>query len=158
MPPKLTGHALQLAGHGLVFLGLGVAAAAMFASGNHPAVPTWAFVAAGVGLGAPLMIAGGRIDSRGRGLVLGQSRELAAREYRQSTVLLALYLGFLWLLGSLCAVPVFFIAAGWVQPDGVFVKLWLAAWVLIFCAGRDWTSRPLWRAIERRARARWGPP
>jgi hypothetical protein len=158
MPPKPAGHALQLLGDALVFLGLGVVTAAVFVAGSYPAVPLWVFVSGAVALGAPLMVAGGRIDSRGRGLVLGMSPERAAGEYRVQAVLMALYLGFLWLLGSLAAAPVFVRATGLAYPSDTFVLTWLVGWVLVFCAGREWVTRPLWRAIERRGLARWRAP
>src|SRR5262245_52074412 len=101
MAPKLAGHTRQLAGYALVFLGLAVATGILFASGRYPAVPMWEFVLAAVVLGAPLMIAGGRLNARGRGQVLGVSRECAAEEYRQQNVVLAAYLGFLFAHGAL---------------------------------------------------------
>jgi hypothetical protein len=158
MAPKLAGHALQLLGYALVFLGLAAAAVLLFASGRYPAAPMWAFVSGAVVCGAPMMIAGGRINSVGRGLVLGMSPGRAARQYRVQTVLMALYLGFLWLLGGLAAAPVFVRATGLAYPSDTFFSVWLAAWVLIFCGGRPWVTRPLWRAIERRALARMGEP
>jgi hypothetical protein len=158
MPPRLAGHALQLLGHALVFLGLAAAAAALFAAGNHPTVPTWAFAAVGVAVGTPVMIAGGRINNRGRALVLGLTPARAAREYRLQVVLLALYIAFLWLHGAWVAAPLFVRGTGLADPADSFVSVWVVAWMLLFCAGRDWITRPVWGAIERRVLARRGQP
>ncbi len=106
MPPKLTGHLLQLLGHALVFLGLGFAFLAMVIATNYYSVPFWVFVLAAIAIGAPVMVAGGRINSVGRGLVLGISAEEATKEYRRGTVLLGVYLGVLRLprhTGDSCA-------------------------------------------------------
>lgn len=148
------GHALQLAGTGLVFLGLAVVVAALVVAGRYPTVPLGAFVAGALAAGAPLMIAGGRLNGRGRGLVLGRSPDEAAREYRDSTTLLAFYLLFLWTLGAIVAAPVFARATGLIHPTDTFTRVWITSWMLALCAARPWVTRPLWRAIERRVRAR----
>jgi hypothetical protein len=154
MRSKLAGHALQLLGYTLTFLGLGVAVVALFLAGNYPTVPLWVFLAAGVAVGAPLMIAGGRIDGRGRGRVLELSPEEAAREYTEKTLLTALHLGLGFLLTALVIAPVLLQATGWVHPSDVFTKVWIIGWMLALCACRDWITRPLWRSIEGRVIAR----
>jgi hypothetical protein len=157
MKSRLAGHALQLLGYTLTFLGLGVVAAALFLAGNHPSVPLWVFLAAGAAIGAPLMIAGGRIDSRGRGRVLNQTPEEAAAHYRQTTVLLALHLGMGFLLTAFVIAPLLLRATGWVHPSDDLTRIWIIGWLLALCATRDWTTRPLWRAIERRVLNCWFP-
>jgi hypothetical protein len=155
MKSRLAGHALQLLGYLLTFLGLGVVAAALFIAGNHPSVPLWVFLAAAVAIGAPLMIAGGRIDSRGRGRVLDQTPEEATAHYRQTTVLMALHLGMGFLLAAFVIAPLLLRATGWVHPSDAFTRMWIVGWLLTLCAGREWITRPVWRAIERRALERW---
>lgn len=158
MTSKLAGHGLQLLGHALVFLGLGVAAGALFVATSYPTVPLWAFVSGGTALGGPIMIVGGRINGRGRGIVIGMAPGDAAREYRVQTIVLALYLGFLWLHGAVVAAPLFVCWTGLVRPHDPFVLAWIVTSMLALCAGRDRISRPVWRAIERRAISRWGAP
>jgi hypothetical protein len=155
MRSKLAGHALQLLGYMLTFLGLGVSAAAFLLAGNYPTVPLWVFVTAAVVIGAPMMIAGGRIDGRGRGWVLGQSPERAAREYREKTVLMAFFLGFILAHSALVTAPLFARTAGLLNLSDAFIKVWLVGSLLILCAGRAWISRPLWQVIEARVRKRW---
>lgn len=155
MRSKLAGHALQLLGYTLTFLGLGVAAAALFLAGNYPTVPLWVFLATGVAIGAPLMIMGGRIDSRGRGRVLDQSPEEAAREYREKAVLMALHLALTGILTAFVIAPLIVRATGLAYPSDTFVKTWIIGWLLTLCASRDWVTRPLWRAIEGRVVNRW---
>jgi hypothetical protein len=149
MRSRWAGHGWQLLGHGLVFLGLAIVVAGLFVSGYFPGVPFWQFVVASMAIAVPLMLVGGRIDARGRGLVRNVEPATAAREYRQSVAVTAAYLGFLWILGLLAAAPVFGRAVGLEVSDAVFAA-WLAVWVLVFCGGRPWVTRPLWRAIERR--------
>jgi hypothetical protein len=149
MPPKLAGHVFQLAGYALVFLGLGVAAGAVLLAGSYPGVPLWAFVLVGAPLGVPLMIAGGRVNSIGRGRVLGMSPGEAAREYRLGTALLGVYLAVLLLQGAWVAAPVFLREAGHANPGDPLVLVWVTAWLFIFCAGRYWITHPLLRAAER---------
>lgn len=156
MRSKLAGFALQLAGYALVFLGLGVAAAAFLVAGNFPATPLWAFLAGAVVLGAPLMLAGGLLYRRGL-VRLGSPAEQVEAAHREEIVVFALFLGFLWLLGFLAAAPVFLWAIGLGKPNGAFVSAWFFGWVLVFGAARDWTTRPLWLAIEWRARVRLRP-
>jgi len=158
MPPKLAGHALQLLGYSLTFLGLAVVVVALFAAGSYPGVSLWVFVSGGIVVGAPLMIAGGRIDSRGRELVLGMSPEEAVREYRQGVVLLAVYLAVLLLQGFWVAAPMFLCVFGLAQPGDPFVSVWIVTWVLLFCAGREWITRPLMRAAARRIREQRSTP
>ena len=155
MQSKLAGHALQVLGYAFTFLGLGVAAAAFLMAGNYPTIPLWVFVTTAVGIGAPLMIAGGRIDGRGRGRVVGQSPERAAREYREKTMLMALYIVFILALAVLVIAPLFSRTTGSLNLSDAFVKVWLAGSLLILCAGRDWISRPLWRVIEGRVTKWW---
>jgi hypothetical protein len=155
MSSKLAGHGLQLSGHLLCFGGLAAAAAVIFVAGNHPSIPMWWFAAGAAALGAPLMIAGGRINLRGRRLVLNQSPEEAAGDHFESTTLLALFLAFLWLHGLWIAAPMFLRATGLGHPSDAFVSVWIVGWTLTLCAARDWISNPIWQAIERRARARW---
>ena len=150
MAPKLAGHVLQLVGYALVFLGLGVAAAAMFLAASFHGVPFWVFVLAAVAFGAPLMVAGGRANSVGRGLVLGMPPGDAAREYRRGTVLLAVYLAVLLLQGAWVAAPLALCGAGLVDPSDPFVLTWVTAWTFVFCAGRYWITRPVMRAAEQK--------
>ena len=158
MRSKLAGHAMELLGFALIFLGLGLATAVLFISGKHPEVPFWQFVVGALVVGVPTMIAGGRINSRGRGRVLGMSPESAAREYHEGNVLLAFYLGFVMLHGLFIAWPMFVCATGLLHPRDPFVRGWIVATMLILCAGRNWISRPLWLKIERRVRTRWKMP
>lgn len=151
---KLAGHGLQLAGYALTFLGLGVVVAALAVSGSYPTVPLWMFLLGAVAIAAPMMIAGGRINSRGRGLVLDQSPEQADREYREGNLLLFLYVVFLMLHGLVVAAPVFARATGLVYPSDTFIKVWIYSSMLTLCAGRYWITRPLWSAIARRVQAR----
>jgi Na+-driven multidrug efflux pump len=150
MRAKLRGHGLQFLGSSLVFLGLAVVIAALVIAGRHPAVPLWAFVAGGGAVAAPLMVAGGRINGRGRGRVLGQSSEQAAREYRTTTTLMALHLGLTFLLVAFITAPLFARALGLVNVGDAFVKAWVIGWMLTLCASREWVTRPVWRAVERR--------
>lgn len=150
MRSKLVGHAQQLLGYGLSFLGLGVAGAAFLVAGFFPAVPLWVFVAVGVAVGAPLMVVGGRVNSRGRGRVLGQTPEAAAREHREGTVAMAAFLGFLLALSFVAVLPVFAWAVGLGRPNGAFVAGWYVAWILVFGAARHWVTLPMWRWVERR--------
>lgn len=154
MRSRLAGHARQLLGYALVFLGLAVVTAALFVAGNHPTIPLWVFVAGSTAIGAPLMIAGSRINARGRGLVLNQSPEQAAAQYRQTTALLALHLGMGLLLTAFVIAPLLLRATGWVHPGDVFTRVWITAWLFALCATRDWTTRPLWREIEKQVIAR----
>ena len=149
MRSTLTGHALQLLGHVLVFGGLGVAAVSMFHAATYYAVPFWAFLAISVCVGAPVMIAGGRINSRGRGLVLVQSPAEAASHYRKSTTVLGVYLVFLTAISSLAVLPLLIRSTGLGDPSREFFLGWMIVWVLVFCGGRPWVTRPLWRKIER---------
>lgn len=154
MAPRFAGHALQLLGYSLSFLGLAAVVLALLAAGRFPGVSLGVFVAGGVVVGAPLMIAGGRIDCRGRALVLGLSPEDAAREYRQGVVLLAVYLAILLGQGFWVAAPVFLCALGLARPGDPFVSVWVVAWMLLFCVGRGWITRPLMAAAARRVRGR----
>lgn len=155
MRSKLAGHAQQLLGYSIVFLGLAVVTAALFVAGNYPTIPLWVFVAGSTVIEAPLMIAGGRIDARGRGLVLDQSPQQAATQYRQTTVLMALYLGMGVLLTAFVIAPLLLRATGWVHPSDTFVRVWIIGWLMTLCATRDWTTRPLWRVIERWITRQW---
>ena len=130
MAPKLAGHGLQLLGYALIFIGLGVVAAVLLVAASYPAVPMWAFALGALAAGAPLMIAGGRINSRGRGQVLGVSPEHAAGEYREQNLLMVLYLGLLLLQGILVAAPLFARATGLVYPSDAFITVWLFASML----------------------------
>ncbi|AMV26881.1 hypothetical protein VT84_20945 [Gemmata sp. SH-PL17] len=150
MPPKLTGHLLQLLGHALVFLGLGFALLAMVLATNYYSVPFWVFVLAAIAVGAPMMVTGGRINSIGRGFVLGMSPEEATSEYRRGTALLGVYLGVLLLQGAWVAAPLTLCSAGFTTPSHPLVLTWIIAWMFIFCVGRYWITRPLLRAAERR--------
>jgi hypothetical protein len=154
MRSRLAGHVRQLIGYALVFLGLAVVTAALFVAGSHPTIPLWVFVAGSTAIGAPLMIAGSRIDARGRGLVLDQSPEQAAAQYRQTTVLMAIHLGVGFLLTAFVIAPLLLRATGWIHPSDVFNRVWITGWLLILCATRNWTTRPLWRAIEKQVIAR----
>ncbi len=149
MPPKLTGHLLQLLGHALVFLGLGFALLAMVLATNYYSVPFWMFVLAAIAIGAPVMVAGGRINSVGRGLVLGISAEEATKEYRRGTILLGTYLSILLLQGAWVAAPLTLCSAGFATPSRPLVLTWIIAWMFIFCVGRYWITRPLMRVAER---------
>jgi hypothetical protein len=106
-------------------------------------------------IGAPLMIAGGRIDSVGRGRVLDQSPEEAARAYREKTILMALHLTLTGILTAFVVAPLLVRATGLAYPSDTFVKVWSIGWLLTLCASRDWVTRPLWRKIERRVANRW---
>jgi hypothetical protein len=154
MAPKLAGHGLQLLGYALVFLGLGAVAAMFFAAGSYPTIPLWAFVSGALAVAVPLMIAGGRVNSRGRARVLGVSPEQAEREYRDGNWLLLVYLGLLGLQGGLVAAPLFARATGFVHPSDTFVTVWIVVWMFILCAGRGWITRPLLRGAARRVQAR----
>jgi hypothetical protein len=147
---KLAGHGLQLAGFALTFLGLGAALAVIFASSTYPTIPFWAFAVGAVVVAAPLMIAGGRINKRGRGLVLDMSPEEADREYQTGNLLLFVYIVFLMMHGFIVAAPLFVRATGLVYPSDTFVKVWIYASMLTLCAGRYWITRPLWNAIAQR--------
>ena len=150
MAPKLGGHVLQLVGFALVFLGLSVVAVAMFLATSFHAVPFWVFVLVAVAFGAPLMVAGGRANSVGRGLVLGMPPEEAAREYRRGVALLAVYLALLLLQGVWVAAPLVLCGAGLTRPSDPVVLTWVTASMLAFCVGRYWMTRPLMRAAERK--------
>ncbi|VTR94431.1 unnamed protein product [Gemmata massiliana] len=150
MPPKLTGHLLQLLGHALVFFGLGFALLAMVLATNYYNVPFWVFVLASIAIGAPTMVAGGRINSVGLGLVLGMPPEEATKEYRRGTILLGTYLSILLLQGAWVAAPLTLSTAGLTPPSHPLVLTWIVAWMFIFCVGRYWITRPLMRAAERR--------
>jgi hypothetical protein len=142
MPPKLTGHLLQLTGFSLVFLGLGAVVAVVFLAGSFPAVPFWAFVLAAFALGAPLMVAGGRVSSAGRGRVLGMTPVEAAQEYHRGTVVLAAYLAVLLLQGAWVAAPLVLFG------PGPFVLAWITVWMLVLCACRRWVTWPVVRAFR----------
>lgn len=150
MRSKLAGHGLQLAGYALTFLGLGAAAVVIAIAGNQPTIPFWAFVLGAMVIGAPLMIAGGRINSRGRMRVLDQTPEQASREYQQGTRILAVYIGILLLQGFIVALPLFLRAAGFVLVSDPALTWWIAMTMFIFCAGRQWITRPLLKAATRR--------
>jgi hypothetical protein len=152
MKTKLVGHTYQAAGYTLVFLGLGVAAAAMFLATTMPSVSFWVFAAAAVAIGAPLMVAGGRVNAVGRGMVLGRPSEDAARGYRRGTALLGVYLALLLLQGAWVAAPLALVAAGAVDPMDPLVSAWVVTWTFAFCVGRYWITRPLVCAAERRLR------
>jgi hypothetical protein len=156
MKRTLAGHAFQVAGYGLCFLGLGVAVAAFLVAGCFPTVPLWVFVASAMALGAPVMIAGGRINSRGRGLVLGQTPAEAAREHRRTTILMLLLLLFLLAHSAFITAPVLLWAIGLVQPHPMLVRVWVGGSMLVLCLGRDWISRPLWDVLERQVTGRPG--
>jgi hypothetical protein len=150
----LAGHVRQLFGYALVFLGLGVAAGVFLTAGRYPTVPLWWFVSVAVVLGAPLMIAGGRLNARGRGQVMDIMPESATEEYHRQNVLMAAYLGFILAQGFLVATPVLARGTGLVFPSDTFVSVWVVVSMLALCAGREWVTRPVWRAIERRLLAR----
>jgi hypothetical protein len=155
MARRLAGHGLQLLGYTLTFAGLGVAGTALLLAGNYPTVSLWVFVAVGVAVGAPLMVAGGRVDARGRGYVLGQSHEQAAAHHRRTTILMALHLGMGLLLTAFVIAPLLLRATDWAHPSDDLIRYWIIGWMLTLCATRYWTTRPLWRAIERRVSERW---
>ena len=71
------------------------------------------------------------------------------------TILMALYLGFLWTLSALVVAPLLVRVTGLAYPSDALIKTWMAGGLLILCAGRDWTTRLLWRAIEEHALKRW---
>lgn len=148
MRSKLAGYALQLAGYAMVFLGLGVATAALFVAGFFPAAPLWIFIAVGVVLGAPLMLAGGWLYNRGR-VLLGTPVEQVEAEHRAGTATFARLVLLVWLMGLWCAAPLFVRATGLANPNDAIVSLWVAVWMLAFTAGARWTTQPLWYAIER---------
>lgn len=150
MRSQLTGHALQLAGYALTFLGLGSTVAAMHLATNYPTVPFWVFALASVAFGAPLMIAGGRINSRGKGRLMGWSPAETDREYQREMIWMAARIGFALLIASLALIPLVVRASGMAHPSSTFFSVWMTGWVLVFCAGRQWTTRPLWEAIARR--------
>lgn len=147
---KLPGHALQLADYALTLLGLGATVAAMYLAANYPTVPFWAFVLASVAFGAPLMIAGGRINSRGKGQLMGWPPDETDSEYRRETIWMAAHIGFVLLIASLALLPLIARASGRAHPSGTFFSTWMASWVLVLCAEREWTTRPLCKAIARR--------
>ena len=96
------------------------------------------------------MIAGGRIDARGRGIVLDQTPAETTAHYRKTTVLMAAYVTFLLAIGFVAALPLFVRATGLAHPSNDFYTGWLVAWLLVFCAGRQWVTRPLWLKIQQR--------
>lgn len=149
----LAGHLLQLMGYALVFLGLGLTAGAMVLAGSYPTVPFWVFVVAAVGVAAPVMVAGGRVNAAGRGRVLGVSSADAAREYHLGTRLLGVYLAVLLAQGFWAAAPLALCALGTARPSDPVVVAWVTTWMLVFCAGRDWITRPVVCAAERRLAA-----
>jgi hypothetical protein len=150
MKPRTAGHLLQLLGYVLVFLGMGIVLSALVASTSYPSTPFWMFVVLGAAIGAPLMIAGSRYDSRGRALLFDIPAEEALRLYHQQNKLMAIYLALLWLQGFWVAAPIFFYAFGWVDLQSDFTKVWLAFWIMLFCGGRQWITHPLMRWVARR--------
>lgn len=151
---KLKGYALQLAGWALLFAGVVAGGAAFAAATAFPQVPLGWFVLGAVLAGAPLMAYGAGLIVRGRGLETGDPGA-ARKEHRDGTVLLGLSLGFSAALGLLLALPVLGAAVGLPFPNPRFMTAWCAAWFVALFVCEKWTTRPLWRALERRARARW---
>lgn len=152
---KLKGRALQLFGWGLLIGGVAAGGAAFAAAAAFPQVPMGWFVLGAFALGGPLAAYGIRLQVRGRGVETGQP-EATEKEHRDGTVLLGLSLGFSAALGLPLVLPVLGAAVGLPFPNPLFMTAWCAAWFVALFVCEKWTTRPLWRALERRARARWG--
>jgi|GEM_PF-6321139 len=158
MKQKLKGYGLQLLGWALSFAGI-FGGGAVFAVGAvaFPQVPVGWFVLGAVCVGAPVAASGVRLQVRGRGLETGDA-EAAQEKHRTDTTFAALAIGFSLLLACVAVLPMFGPAVGLPRPNARFVVAWYVGWFVVFLVCEKWTTRPLWRAIMRRARARWNLP
>lgn len=154
MKQKLKGYGLQLLGWALLFGG-----GAVFAVGAvaFPQVPVGWFVLGAVCVGAPVAAYGVRLQVRGRGVETG-APDAAQEKHRTDTVHAALAIGFVLLLSCVAVVPLFGAAVGLPFPNRAVVVGWYVGWFVVFLVCEKWTTRPLWRALMRRARDKWNLP
>jgi hypothetical protein len=157
MKQKLKGYGLQLLGWALLFVGIFGGGAVFAAAGLFPQVPVGWFVLGAMAVGAPVAAYGVRLQVRGRGLETG-APEAAQEKHRTDTVHAALAIGFRLLLAVVAVLPAFAPALGLPRPNARFVVAWYLGWFVAFKVFGKWTTRPLWRAIMRRASARWNLP
>jgi hypothetical protein len=139
-------------GFALMFAGMGLAVACMFSAGMQPTIPLWEFVGAAVLLGAPLMIAGGRLAHQGS-VPVGTPPEQAEATYQRETFRAAVAIGCMAIGGLLMAAPVFVMATGLVPWDPTFAVWWYGGWCVVGKLGSRRIFRPLFKAIEQRALA-----
>jgi hypothetical protein len=152
---KLKGSALQLLGWVLLFAGI-FGGGGIFAVGAlvFPQVPVGWFALGAFAVGGPLAAYGIRLQVRGRGVETG-APEATERKHLADTRFAALAIGFVLLLACLAALPLFAAGVGFPFPNRGFVVAWYVGWFVTFLVFDKWTTRPLWRALTSRARARW---
>lgn len=157
MKHKLKGYGLQLLGWALLFAGIFGGGAVFAAAGAFPQVPMGWFIFGGIAVGAPVAAYGVRLQVRGRGLETG-APDASEEKHRTDTVFAALAIGFVLLLATVAVLPLLGAAVGLPFPNPRFVVGWYVGWFVVFLVCEKWTTRPLWRALMRRARARWNLP
>lgn len=158
MKHKLKGYGLQALGWALMFAGI-FGGGGIFALGAlaFPQVAVGWFALGAFALGGPLAAYGVRLQVRGRGLETG-APEAEERKHRADTRYAALAIGFVLLLACLAVLPMFAAALGLPRPNAQFVVAWYVGWFVAFLVCEKWTTRPLWRAMMRRARKKWELP
>jgi len=151
---KLKGYGLQLLGWALLFGGVFGGGAIFAAAGVFPQVPVGWFVFGAVAVGGPVAAYGVRLQVRGRGLETG-APEAVEKKHLADTRFAALAIGFVLLLACGAALPLFAAGIGFPFPNRGFMVAWYVGWFVTFLVFDKWTTRPLWRALGRRVRARW---
>lgn len=155
MKQKLKGYGLQLLGWALLFAGIfGGGAVFAFGALAFPQVEVGWFIFGAFAVGGPVAAYGVRLQVRGRGLETG-APEATEKKHLADTRLAALAIGFVLLLACVAVLPLFAAGLGFPFPNRGLVVGWYVGWFVTFLVFDKWTTRPLWRAVMRRARARW---